>query len=105
LATKKPRCFWWTSTRCSAWRYVLLVGALPALVVLLVRRTVRESPLWQRSDARRRAATARARGGLPPLENDLALTTFTLRRLFAEPVSRARMLKLLVLSSASLVGW
>ncbi|MBO0875660.1 MAG: MFS transporter [Pseudonocardia sp.] len=89
----------------NTWRYLLLVGALPALVVLVVRRRVRESPLWQRADVRRRAATARVRDGRPLDDRDRALTTFTLRRLFAEPVSRSRMLKLLALSSASLVGW
>lgn len=87
------------------WRYLLLIGALPALVVLVVRRRVQESPLWLRADSERRAATARARDGKPLDDRARALTTFTLRRLFAEPVSRARMVKLLALSSASLVGW
>lgn len=89
----------------NTWRYLLLVGMLPALVVLVVRRRVRESPLWLRSDVQRRAATARVRDGKPLDDRDRALTTFTLRRLFAEPVGRTRMLKLLALSSASLVGW
>ncbi|GAA1847433.1 MFS transporter [Pseudonocardia ailaonensis] len=86
------------------WRWLLAIGALPALVVLFVRRRVGESPLWQESDKRRREANARAQRG-EAREGDRALTTFTLRAIFADRVSRGRMLKLLALSTASLVGW
>ncbi|MCW0213463.1 MAG: MFS transporter [Pseudonocardia sp.] len=86
------------------WRWLLAIGALPAVVVLFVRRRVGESPLWQESDRRRRAAVGRARRG-EAVEGDAALTTFTLRRIFTERVSRRRMLRLLALSTASLVGW
>jgi MFS family permease len=87
------------------WRWLLAIGALPALVVLFVRRRVGESPMWQDADARRRAATARAAKGETLDDDERALTVFTLRRLFTEPVSRNRMLKLLACSTASLVGW
>jgi len=87
------------------WRWLLAIGALPALVVLFVRRRVGESPLWEDADARRRAASARAAQGETLDEHERALTVFTLRRLFNEPVSRSRMLKLLACSTASLVGW
>ncbi|WP_103381296.1 MFS transporter [Pseudonocardia dioxanivorans] len=87
------------------WRWLLAIGALPALVVLFVRRRVGESPLWEDADARRRAAATRAAQGETLDEHERALTVFTLRRLFNEPVSRSRMLKLLACSTASLVGW
>jgi MFS family permease len=88
-----------------AWRWMLLLGALPALLVLLVRRTVGESDLWRSADRRRREAGARAKAGETLDDSERALTTFTLRRIFADPVSRSRMLRLLALSTASLVGW
>ncbi|RTL61342.1 MAG: MFS transporter [Pseudonocardiaceae bacterium] len=87
------------------WRWLLAIGALPALVVLFVRRRVGESPMWEDADARRRAATARAAKGEALDEHERALTVFTLRRLFTEPTSRSRLLKLLACSTASLVGW
>ena len=87
------------------WRWLLAIGALPALVVLFVRRRVGESPMWEDADARRRAATARAAKGETLDEHERALTVFTLRRLFTEPASRSRLLKLLACSTASLVGW
>ncbi|GEL21615.1 MFS transporter [Pseudonocardia sulfidoxydans NBRC 16205] len=92
-------------TEPGTWRWLLAIGALPALVVLFVRRRVGESPMWEDADARRRAATARAAKGETLDEHERALTVFTLRRLFTEPTSRSRLLKLLACSTASLVGW
>ncbi|ODT98171.1 MAG: MFS transporter [Pseudonocardia sp. SCN 72-86] len=92
-------------TEPGTWRWLLAIGALPALVVLFVRRRVGESPMWEDADARRRSATARAAKGETLDEHERALTVFTLRRLFTEPESRRRILKLLACSTASLVGW
>jgi MFS family permease len=89
----------------STWRWLLAIGALPALVVLFVRRSVGESPMWEDADQRRREARKRVRDGGAVTAEDRALTTFTLSRIFGDPTSRNRMLKLLALSTASLVGW
>ncbi|GAA1273970.1 MFS transporter [Pseudonocardia aurantiaca] len=98
--------FWMLGpTEPGTWRWMLAIGGLPALIVLFVRRRVGESPMWQDADKRRRAAIARARSGETLEAQERALTTFTLRRLFSDPTSRSRMLKLLALSAASLVGW
>ncbi|WP_037062880.1 MFS transporter [Pseudonocardia acaciae] len=64
----------------SAWRWVFLCGAVPALFTLYVRRNVSESAVW--SDAR----TARP----------------SPRRVFAEPALRSRVLLTLVLSLFSI---
>jgi MFS family permease len=47
----------------SAWRYMFLVGVLPALLVFWIRRNVPESPRWEESDKRRRAAYDLRRDG------------------------------------------
>src|SRR5260370_21295199 len=39
-----------------AWRYMYLIGVLPALLVFWIRRNIPESPRWEESNRRRRAA-------------------------------------------------
>jgi MFS family permease len=46
-----------------AWRYMFLIGVLPALLTFWIRRGIPESALWQRSSERRRAARDRQRRG------------------------------------------
>lgn len=87
------------------WRWMLLLGAVPALLVLLIRRTVGESALWQATDERRRAVARRNRAGEQLSEEERALIGFPLRRIFTDPRWRTRLWRLLVLSAASLVGW
>ncbi|GAA3848752.1 MFS transporter [Streptomyces sedi] len=92
-------------TGSDAWRWMLLLGAVPALLVLVIRRTVGESELWQATDDRRRDVARRARAGETLTDDERALIGFPLRRIFADPLWRSRLLRLLVLSAASLVGW
>src|SRR5499427_6372301 len=40
----------------NAWRYMYLIGVLPALIVFWIRRNIPESPRWEESNKRRRAA-------------------------------------------------
>jgi len=47
----------------SAWRYLYLIGVLPALVTLWIRRNIPESPRWEEANERRRAAHAQRRSG------------------------------------------
>src|SRR6202022_1313913 len=42
----------------SAWRWMYLIGVLPALVTLWIRRGIPESPRWEAARERRRAAPA-----------------------------------------------
>src|ERR1700739_1995952 len=46
-----------------AWRYMYLIGVLPALIAFWIRRNIPESPQWEASNERRRAASARRRKG------------------------------------------
>ena len=46
-----------------AWRYMFLIGILPALLTLWIRTSIDESHAWQRVDAQRREAQARKESG------------------------------------------
>jgi MFS family permease len=73
-----------------AWRTMFLLGVLPALLTLWVRRAIPESQVWMRTDQRRRAALARLRGGAAIDEGERALTRFTLAEIFRAPELRRR---------------
>jgi MFS family permease len=88
-----------------AWRYMYLIGVLPALFTLWIRRGIPESRLWEQSNARRRAAVARQRSGAAPDAQDHALTRFTLHDLFTEPAVRPRLIAALLMSLATTLGW
>src|SRR5579863_2676557 len=47
-----------------AWRYMFLLGILPALLTLWMRTSIPEPKLWQRVDTQRRAALERKRSGM-----------------------------------------
>src|SRR6266568_6545241 len=68
----------------NAWRYLYLIGVLPALVVLWIRRNIPESPRWEEANDRRRAAHAQRRSGAVLEGVDAALTRFTVVDLFAD---------------------
>ena len=43
-----------------AWRYMFLIGVLPALVTLWIRTSIPESGLWRRAEAQRRWSVSAA---------------------------------------------
>jgi MFS family permease len=88
-----------------AWRYMFLIGVLPALLTLWVRRTMPESALWERVNERRRAAVGRRRSGLGLHEHEEALARFTLVDLFHEPEARRRTGVACLMSLATTFGW
>src|SRR5919206_1821760 len=47
----------------AGWRYMFLIGVLPALLVLYIRRGVSDPELWQATARRREQARQRARSG------------------------------------------
>ena len=82
-----------------AWRYLYLIGVLPALLVFWIRRNIPESPRWEESNRRRRAAHDLRRQGAALKGEDAALVRFTLVDMFAEPAVRMRLLLTFVMSS------
>lgn len=87
-----------------AWRYMYLIGILPALLTLWIRRGIPESALWQRTDERRRAARDRRRAGAAAM-GDAGLTRFTMLELFATPAIARRTIVVFVMSLATTAGW
>jgi MFS family permease len=92
------------ATGPGAWRAMYLIGALPALLTLWIRRAIPESALWERANERRRAAAERRRGGTASGE-DRAITRFTLADLFVQPEIRRRTIVALLMATASATGF
>jgi len=93
------------ATGPGAWRTMYLIGVLPALLTLWIRRAIPESALWEKANERRLAATERKRRGAVSSAEDLALTRFTLVELFVEPTIRRRTIIALLMATASAVGF
>ncbi|MGH7247313.1 MAG: MFS transporter, partial [Pseudomonadota bacterium] len=81
-----------------AWRYMFLIGVLPALLVLWIRVGIDESRAWQQSDARRRQARVRKQHGAALSADDQALNRFTVADLFADPEICRRTILVFLLS-------
>jgi MFS family permease len=92
------------ATGPGAWRTMYLIGVLPALLTLWIRRAIPESSLWQRANEQRRAARREKAGAALSLQ-ERSLTRFTLADLFVEPEIRYRTIIALLTATASAVGF
>jgi MFS family permease len=88
-----------------AWRYMFLVGVLPALLTFWIRRGIPESARWERSSERRQAARELHRKGATLDGEDAALNRFTLVDLFSEPAVRGRLIVTLLMSLSVTFGY
>ena len=88
-----------------AWRYMFVVGILPALLTLWIRSSIEESPAWQEVDERRRQARGRKQSGAALAADDRALTRFTVTDLFVEPETRRRTILVFLMSLATTLAW
>ena len=90
----------------SAWRYLYLIGVLPALVTLWIRRNIPESPRWEEANERRRFAQAQRQSGAVLEGVDAALTKFTLVDLFSDrSVRRPLVFAFLMMLSVTFAFW
>jgi MFS family permease len=85
----------------NAWRVMFLLGVVPALLTLWIRRSIPESERWERVNEQRSAATARERSGAALNENEKALARFTVADLFAEPETRRCVILAFLMSFAT----
>jgi MFS family permease len=76
----------------NAWRFMYLVGILPALLVLWLRRGMPESTRWEEANERRRAARAQQQSGIALEGIDAALTRFTVTDMFLDKSVRPRLI-------------
>ncbi len=85
-----------------SWRLMFVLGALPALFVLYLRRGVEESEKWREAvRARRWGPTEQATG---PAATG-AQRPFSLMQLFRDPAARRRTVITTVLSIVTTTGW
>jgi MFS family permease len=75
----------------NAWRWMYLVGVLPALLVLWIRRGMPESARWEEASERRRAAQAQRRSGEALEAEHAALARFTVADMFLDRGVRRRL--------------
>ncbi len=88
-----------------AWRYMYLIGILPALFALWLRTGIPESQPWERTNEQRKAALARQSGGAALNAEEQALTRFTFLDLFVEPEIRRRTVLAFLLSLTTTLAW
>ncbi|MBO0830108.1 MAG: MFS transporter, partial [Streptosporangiales bacterium] len=88
-----------------SWRWMFVIGILPALLTLYVRRRVAEPQMWEESRQARRDARARQRQGETLDGRDLALTKLTFLHVFTDARFRGQTVKLLLLAASCLIGW
>jgi MFS family permease len=76
----------------NAWRWMYLVGVLPALLVLWIRRDMPESARWEAASERRRAAQVQLRSGAALEAEYAALSRFTVVDMFLDKSVRGRLI-------------
>jgi MFS family permease len=88
-----------------AWRYMFLIGVVPAILTWWIRTAIPEPELWRRADARRRAAHEQKRSGTALAAEDQALARFTMADLLVKPEIRRRTIIVFLMSLATTLAW
>jgi len=88
----------------SSWRYMFLIGILPALLLLYVRRWVDEPAVWTAANHDRQEAQQRVRMGSAS-SHDKHLAQFTVSEILSDAQLRRRVGVLLLMSITTVVGW
>jgi len=97
---------WLGTAGPSAWRYLYLIGVLPALVTLWIRRNIPESPRWEEANDRRREAHAQRQSGVVLEGVDAAMTRFTVVDLLTDrSVRRPLIVAFLMMLSVTFAFW
>src|SRR5215469_12815124 len=90
----------------NAWRWMYLVGVLPALLVLWIWRGMPESTRWEAASERRRVAQAQRRSGEVLEGENAALARFTIADMFLDRSVRGRLVAaFLMMLSVTLGFW
>ncbi|HEY2699887.1 MAG TPA: MFS transporter [Pseudonocardiaceae bacterium] len=86
-----------------SWRYMFLIGVLPALFALWLRRSVPESDQWTRAQRQRGELRAKAETDLTATER--SYTRLTLRQIMVDPKLRRLTILGGLMSLATTLGW
>ena len=89
----------------SAWRWMYIIGILPALTTFWIRRRVEEPHQWVESDRRRREVSTARNLGRPLDESAQHLARFTLTDLLADRRTRRLTIAAFLMSTATTLGW
>ncbi|WCK52349.1 MFS transporter [Aneurinibacillus sp. Ricciae_BoGa-3] len=89
----------------NAWRIMFLIGVLPALATLWVRKSVDESKLWDNANKIRKEASAKSKRGETLNEEEQHYTKFTLSELFSDRKLRRLTILGSLMSLTTTVGW
>ncbi|MBB4909521.1 MFS transporter [Actinophytocola algeriensis] len=84
-----------------SWRYMFLLGVLPAFFALWLRRGVPESDKWTKVASRRAALQARS----SLTEEERTYTKFTLRQILADPALRRLTILGSIMSTVTTLAW
>jgi MFS family permease len=84
----------------NAWRFMFILGVLPALLVLFLRTRVPESERWQKAVGRTNQKTAKA-----AVTGDQPRRKLTFLQIFIDPQSRKVVLLTFALSLVTIAGW
>lgn len=88
-----------------AWRYMYLLGVLPALLTLWIRRSIPESALWKAVNEKRKDAHAKRKEGANLSGAEGELTKFTLTALLTDRTTLKTTVIVFVMSLATTVGF
>ncbi|WP_028933303.1 MFS transporter [Pseudonocardia spinosispora] len=86
-----------------SWRLMFLIGVLPAVFALWLRRSVPESEQWKQAHGRRTRLRARSTSELS--EQEQSYTRLTLRQIFVDPKLRRLTIVASVMSLVTTLGW
>src|SRR5262249_7604565 len=88
-----------------SWRYLFLIGILPAVLTLWIRTSIPGSGKWGEINERRQAARARQRSGPHVAAGGHAPPRFTAADLFVNAEIRRRTVIALLLSLTPTLAW
>ena len=89
----------------SAWRWMYVIGILPAFTTWWIRRRIGEPRTWIESDRLRRDASAARKLGGQMEESGQHLARFTLTDLFANPRTRRLTIVACLMSTSTTLAW
>jgi MFS family permease len=89
----------------SAWRFMYLVGILPALLVLWIWRNMPESARWEQASERRRTAQTLRKSGAALAGEHAALARFTVVDMFVDKSVRGRLIAAFVMMLSVTFGF